>query len=101
MLKTSQERKKVRQYIETYHQNKLKDLQQFVFKKFKEFYQGKIDAFDLDQVIHAYHQQSRELFKFINTYYTRSASLEMLLDLIEQEKRGEWIWQPKTQQKTN
>lgn len=90
------ERKAARERIEKYHQKKLVELQKVVYDKFEEFYQGQIDAFELDYVIHIYHKQSQELFSFINTYYPSNDRLHIILSFIDEEEQGKWRWKPKT-----
>jgi len=92
------ERKAARQKIEDYHQAKLAELQKFVHDKFNEFYAGKINAFELDHVIHIYHKQSQELFSFVNFYYEKNSHLEEFLDFIEKEEKGERCWEPEVKQ---
>lgn len=90
------ERAEARKRIEKYHQKKLADLQKVVFDNSQEFYKGKINAFELDQIIHIYHKQSQELFSFINEYYPTNDGLLIILSFIDAEEKGEWKWIPKT-----
>ncbi len=94
---TKAERKEARARIDQYYQNKLFELQKYIYESFGEFYGGKMNAFELDRIIHIYHKQSQELFSFI-TSYNSNDSLRFILAIIDAEERGEWSWQPKTQQ---
>lgn len=94
---SKEDRKRARKKIEIYHQKKLGELIEIIYKKIIEFRNGNISAFEADYAIHVYHEQSKELFGFINTYYPRNSMLAQLLDLIEQEEKSEWKWEPKKQ----
>jgi hypothetical protein len=94
---SKEEREKAREKIESYHQKKLGELMDHAYQKITEHKNGKISAFEADYAIHVYHEQSKELFGFINTYYTRNRMLPELLDLITQEEEGKWKWEPKKQ----
>ena len=90
-----EERDKARKKISDYHQKKLGELMEAVYQKFLAFKRGEISAFEADYAIHIYHEQSRELFGFINTYFSKNAMLPFILDLIEKEEKGEWKWESK------
>ncbi len=89
------ERDKARKTIEKYHQKKLGELIEGVYQKIQQFKNGKISAFDADYAVQIYHEQSKELFNFINTYYPKNSMLPYILELIEQEEKDEWRWVPK------
>ncbi len=94
---TKTERKEARARIDLYYQKKLAELQKCIYESFGDFYSGKMNVFELDSTIHIYHKQSQELFSFM-TAYNSNNSLRFILDVIGAEERGEWSWQPKTQQ---
>lgn len=50
--------------MSAYHQAKLAELLEHVRTGFAEYDAGKLDAFELDAIIHQYKQASRELWKF-------------------------------------
>lgn len=90
--------KAARKAIGDYHKKKLAELQKFVYDKFQDFYAGKIDAFELDHVIHIYHRQSQELFKFVNAFYGENRYLGMILKMIKNEEKGDYCWEPEIKQ---
>lgn len=92
------ERKEAREKIEEYHKKKLGELMEYVFEKVEEYKKGKIDAFDLDYVIHIFHKQSQELYSFVNTFYPNNSELPKLLQLMKEEEEGVWKWIPRTKQ---
>jgi hypothetical protein len=50
--------------VATYHEAKLADLLEHVRKGFGEYDAGRIDAFELDAIIHQYKRSAIELWKF-------------------------------------
>jgi hypothetical protein len=50
--------------IAAYHETKLAELLEHVREAFAEYDAGRLDAFELDKVIHRYHRASQELWKF-------------------------------------
>src|SRR5437763_16579496 len=50
--------------VATYHQAKLADLLQHVREGFAEYDAGRIDAFELDDLIHQYKRAAIELWEF-------------------------------------
>lgn len=50
--------------IATYHQARLADLLEHVRQGFQEYDAGRIDAFELDDIIHHYKRSATELWKF-------------------------------------
>lgn len=87
-----------REKIEDYHKKRLAEFFELVLEKGNEYKQGKIDIFEMDYIVHIFHQQSRELFDFINTFYGRNGRLPMILDLIKEDEAGKWKWEPKAKQ---
>ena len=74
-------------------------MQEFVFQKLNDLHKRKAEVFEIDHIIHVYHKQSQELFKFINTYHTRNSMLSILTEAIKEEEKGIWKWEPETKQK--
>ena len=95
---SKEERVLAREKIENYHRKKLAELFEYVLEKGSKYKQGKVDIFEMDHIVHIFHQQSQELFSFINTFYGRNGSLPMILDLIDKEEKGEWKWEPEVEQ---
>jgi hypothetical protein len=50
--------------IAAYHEAKLAELLDHVREAFGEYDAGRLDAFELDKVIHQYHRAAQELWKF-------------------------------------
>ena len=50
--------------VVTYHQAKLADLLEHVREGFAEYDAGRIDAFELDEIIHHYKRAATELWKY-------------------------------------
>ena len=101
MSLTKQERKLLRERLEKFHQEKLIELQEFIFKRFEDFHKGIINVFDLDRVIHIHHKQSQELFSFVNRYYTSNSMLDLLARMEESQKYDIWSWEPRISQEDN
>ncbi len=40
--------------------------------------------------LHNYHEQSKELFSFINAYYPSNDRLHIILSFIDEEEQGKW-----------
>ena len=96
---STEERKLARERIENYHRKKLAELFKCVLEKSSAYEQGKVGIFEMNYIVDIFHQQSRELFVFINTFYVKNSRLTMILDLIEKEEKGEWQREPETRQK--
>jgi hypothetical protein len=90
--------KEARIRIEKHHQEKLIQLQGYILEGFNQLENGKIDAFELDRIIHLYHRQSQELYSFIDFYYQSDNRLQELLTIIASEENGGQAWEPKTKQ---
>jgi hypothetical protein len=94
---TKSERKEARIRIDRYYQNKLKELQKYVYEAFERQYAGKLSVSELDHVIYIYRKQSKELFSFV--YRSDSnKDLPIILAFIDVEEKGEWEWQPDIKQ---
>ena len=50
--------------VVTYHHTRLADLLEHVRRGFQEYDAGRIDAFQLDEIIHHYKRSAAELWKF-------------------------------------
>jgi hypothetical protein len=50
--------------VAAYHQARLADLLEHVRQGFQEYDAGRIDAFELDEIIHHYKRSAAELWKF-------------------------------------
>jgi hypothetical protein len=92
---SKKEREEARKKITAYHQKKLDEMIEEVYKSILDHKDGKISAFDVDHAIHVYHQRSQELFAFINAFFPSSSQLPILLEMVEKEEHGEWKWEPK------
>lgn len=55
---SKQERKLAREKIEDYHKKRLAEFFEYVLEKGNEYKQGKIDIFEMDYIVHIFHQQS-------------------------------------------
>ena len=61
---TTAERRAARERVAAYHEARLADLIEYVATAIERYRAGEIDAYDVDETIHRYHQAARELWKF-------------------------------------
>jgi hypothetical protein len=57
-------RRAARQLIGAYHEEQLRTLLEHVRKGFERLDAGKIDAFELDELVHRYHNCAQKLWSF-------------------------------------
>jgi hypothetical protein len=73
-----------------YHEARLADLLERVRDGFERYDAGKLDAFELDELIHRYKKATRELWKFCGDV-TGSRAGFIARTLEEMQERGETI----------
>ncbi|MFW5885189.1 MAG: hypothetical protein ACOCUF_03130 [Patescibacteria group bacterium] len=95
---SKEEAKAAREKIEKYHEEKAKELFDYVLVKIKEYEKGEVGIFELNHIIHIYHRQMQELFGYINYFYPSKSKMPILLKLIEEEEKGLGKWEPKIKQ---
>jgi hypothetical protein len=84
-------RREARRVIGTYHEEELRRLLEHVRAGFAELDAGKIDVFELDDLIHRYKRSARELWKFCGSsgsQWERAASTLALLR--EEGEEPDW-----------
>jgi len=85
--------------LAAYHEARLAELLEHVRAGFAEYDAGRMDAFDLDALVHRYHRAAQELWKFCAVsgaaVETAARALELLAERGEQpdwwglaERRG-------------
>ncbi len=79
--------------VATYHQARMADLLEHVRHGFQEYDAGRIDAFELDDVIHHYKRSAAELWKFCAVSGSRVDIVARALERIhEEDDEPDW-WQ--------
>jgi hypothetical protein len=84
-------RREARRVIGAYHEEELRRLLEHVRAGFAELDAGKIDVFELDDLIHRYKRSARELSKFCGSSGSQWERAEgMLAFLREQGEEPDW-----------
>lgn len=75
----------------TYHQARLADLLEHVREGFAEYDAGRIDAFELDEIIHHYKRAATELWKYCAVSGSRMELVARTLErLRENNELPDW-----------
>jgi hypothetical protein len=77
----------------TYHQARLADLLEHVRAGFADCDAGRIDAFELDDIIHHYKQSATELWKFCSVSGSQVELVAHALERMHQEKTEPDWWE--------
>ncbi|HUD06791.1 MAG TPA: hypothetical protein VMR34_02790 [Candidatus Saccharimonadales bacterium] len=86
-LNRSQARE-ARQKVEDYWQKKLVEAQASIRNAFKEFDRGKLDAFDVDEIIVKYLKRSKDIDSSLNIYRWSNENMPKILKMIQEEEKG-------------
>jgi hypothetical protein len=79
--------------VVTYHQARLADLLEHVRQGFQEYDAGRIDAFDLDEIIHHYKRAAAELWKFCAVSGSRVELVARTLERLHEEGNDPDWWE--------
>lgn len=85
------ERQADRALVVSYHEARLADLLERVRDGFERYDSGKLDAFELDELIHRYKKAARELWKFCADMAGGVSASFIARTLKEMQERGETI----------
>ena len=78
--------------LATYHQARLADLLEHVREGFAEYDAGRIDAFQLDDIIHQYKRATIELWKFCDVSGSQLEFVVRTLELWREDKEEPDWW---------
>lgn len=79
--------------VATYHQARLADLLEHIRQGFQDYDSGRIDAFELDEIIHRYKRAASELWKFCAVSGSQVGLVARVLDRMREEKNEPDWWE--------